>query len=677
MNYNLKYPQYKIFCQLILIVFLCLVIYIPSLQNGFIWDDDVNIYKSPWFQKADGLRVIWLTGRMYQYYPVDFTTFWIEHKLWGVDPFGYHVVNLLLHILNALLVFWVVRKLYARLALPVALLFTIHPIQVETVAWITERKNLLSLFFFLLAVLSYLRFDRTQRIRDYLLTVIMFICALLSKSIAVCFISFPALYKWWHDGKVTLREIKSWAVFAAIGLISALYTLYLEFYNVGAQGKGFGLTFMERFLLSGRVIFFYIHKTLFPFNFIFFYPRWAVDAGMWWQWLFPFAAILVLAGLTRYRKRVGRGALALFLFYIISIFPVMGFLNVYGMVFSFVADHFSYLSTPALLLLLCATIGFLYDKLSKKIPFFRALPNRFIIAGLFMLITIYMVTESMALTGNYKNNFTLWRGLIEKNPGAWIAYNNLGTAYANTGRPEEAVVLYKKAIEVKPDYAEAYNNLATAYANTGRPEEAIALYKAMALKPQFARMPLSYYKLGNIYLNLGRIREAIEEYKKAIGLNPYYPDAHNSLCNAYIIIGNNHEAIDSCRKAIHFNPDMPQAYYNLGDAYDRSGRKDDAIEAYEKAIRIAPGYVEAFNNLASVYADTGEIDKAIGLWEKAVQLDPGFSTAHFNLAVFYYQKGEYDLAVEHCDEVIKLGNRVDPEFLESLREQQKGHYPYR
>jgi hypothetical protein len=300
--------QNKLF-QVILIVFLCLLIYVPSLKNGFIWDDDDYVFKNPWIKNPEGLKVIWFTHETPQYYPLVFTTFWLEYKLWGLNPVGYHTVNLILHILNALLVFWLALKIYPRLAFIAALLFAIHPIQVETVSWITERKNLLSLFFVLGAMLAYLRFDHTRKMKDYLLPVGMFVCAILSKSVAVCFIFVPVLYEWWQCGRITWRKVRLSLVFILTGFLSALYTLYLEFYHVGAHGRAFTLPFLERLMVSGRIIFFYMYKLLFPFNFMFFYPRWAVNTAIWWQWLFPLAVGLILGALIYYRKTIGRGGI--------------------------------------------------------------------------------------------------------------------------------------------------------------------------------------------------------------------------------------------------------------------------------------------------------------------------------------------------------------------------------
>lgn len=566
MNFYIKFLQYnKKILQLSLLVFFCLIIYVPSLQNGFIWDDDTNLYKNPWIQKTEGLRDIWLTNKMYQYYPIHFTTFWLEHKLWGLNPFGYHTINLILHILNALLFFWIATKFFPKIAFISTLLFAIHPVQVETVAWITERKNLLSLFFFLLAILAYLRFDRTRRIRDYLFTVGMFVCALLSKPIAVCFISIPVLYKWWRDGKVTWREIRISIVFLVLGLLLAVYTLYLEFYHVGARGSVFDLTFSERFILSGRIIVFYLYRIISPFNFMFFYPRWIINTKIWWQWMFPFAVMLVLGALVIYRKKIGRGILALFVFYIISIFPVLGFINVYGMRFSFVADHFSYLSTPALLLLLCASITFFLDKLNNKFQLLYFVSYIILKRTIFIFIVLYLCSESLILTRNYRNEITLWSNLIRENPSSWAAYSNLAAEYSDIGKNEEAIVLCEKAIELDPT------------------------------------IHYTYYTLGNAYNKIGKKKDAIEAYKKAIQIFPGYLEAVNNLASVYVDLGELNEAIELWEKGVQLSPSFSIAHFNLATFYYQQGKYDLAVKHCDEVIRLGYDVDPKFLKLLEPY----------------------------------------------------------------------------
>ena len=611
------------------------------------------------------LKVIWLTHEMPQYYPLVFTSFWLEHKLWGLNPFGYHTVNLILHILNALLFFWLALKIYPRLAFISALLFAIHPIQVETVAWITERKNLLSLFFFLSAILVYLRFDRTRRMKYYLLTVAMFVFALLSKSVAACFIFVPVLYKWWRDGKVTWREARLSAVFIVLGLLSGLYTIYLEFYNAGAHGKEFALPFLERFILSGRIIFFYIYKLLFPFHFMFFYPRWQVDARIWWQWLFPFAVMVGLGLLVYYRKRIGRGALALFIFYIASIFPALGFVNVFPMKFSFVADHFSYLSTPALLLLLCASVTFFFDKLKIKFPKLHSTLFRVFWAGLFILIVIYLCGKSMILTRNYKNEITHWSNLIRDNPKAWIAYNNLGLIYDNIGKTESAMDLYTKAIAIKPNFAEAYNNRGNAYKDQGNIQQAFSDFnKAIAINPNYAE---AYNNRGTAYGKQGNIQQAISDFNKAIAIKPNYAEAYNNRGTIYRNQGNIQQAILDFNKAIEIDPNESDIYYNRGIAYEEQGNIQQAVSDYTKVIAINPNDADAHYNRGTVYFQQGKFVQAISDYNKAIAINPNSFKTYRTRAVAYYLAKKYDNAWIDVHKAEALGGAVHPGFLDALK----------
>ena len=588
------------------IIVLCFIIYGPSLANGFIWDDDAYVHKNPVLTSPTAVKDIWFSYKTPQYYPLVFTSFLIEHALWGFKPFGYHLVNLLLHIINALLVFTLVRKFSPKLAFFTAVIFAIHPIQVETVAWITERKNLLGLLFFLLATLSYLRFEEKKKKADYIASLALFTCALLSKSVAVCFVAVPLLYQWWKENRITLQKILVTLPFAAIGILSAVNTIYLELYRVGAKWDTWTLAPLGRLILSARILFFYAYKLLVPFRFIFFYPRWQVDAGQWWQWLFLAAAVGLLVFLVKARRRLGRGALALFLFYIISIFPALGFFNVYPMKYSYVADHFSYLSTPALILLLAGA----FSRIKTPKP---------LLPPLFIIMIIFLSVKALSLTASYKDEMTLWLDTVKKNPDAWMAYNNLGILYKDQERIGESMAAYTKAIEINPEYE-----------NT-------------------------YYNLGNLYIHLKQHHKAVEFYQKAIDLNPNYAQCYNNLGNAYKDTGRIDEAIDSYKKAIRLNPHYAMAMSNLGVAYLNKGQRDTAIELFEKAIALDPIYAETYNNLASLYYETKRVKEAIPLYKKAISLKPDYAEAYSNLAVACLTLKRYADAIRYADKAKALG----------------------
>jgi tetratricopeptide (TPR) repeat protein len=364
---------------------------------------------------------------------------------------------------------------------------------------------------------------------------------------------------------------------------------------------------------------------------MFFYPRWHVDTKIWWQWLFPFAVIFLLCILAISRRKIGRGGLVLFTFYIISIFPVLGFLNVYGMKFSFVADHFSYLSTPGLLLLLCASTSFFFDSLRSKLPKLHSASFRILWVGLFILIVIYMCGKSILLTRNYKNEITHWSNLIRENPMAWIAYNNLANLYSRMGRNEEVIALYNKAIVLDPNFAEAYNNRGLAYQSQGNLNQALLDYnKAIQIDPNLAG---AYYNRGLAYQSQGNLNQALLDYSKAIQINPNFAEAYNNRGLAYQSQGNLNQAFLDYNRAIQINPNFAGAYYNRGLAYQSQGNLNQAISDYSRAIENNP-------NLAQVYS---------------------------NRAAAYFGKQEYDKAWQDVHQAEELGYTVNPEFLALLK----------
>ena len=303
------------------LVAMVLVSYAWALRADFIWDDDAYVTKNTTLESLDGLRRIWFEfGAVPQYYPLVHTSFWIERHLWGLNPLGYHAVNILLHAAGALLV-W---RLLVRLAVPgawlAAALFAVHPVEVESVAWITERKNVLSLPLAFLSMLAYWRFapfeepkessiarPAARRWRWYAASLLLFALAALSKTVVVTLPAVLLVILWWKRGRVAIRDLPPLVPFLAVGLLLGLVTVWMEKQFVGAVGEEWSLTPIERVLLAGRVLWFYAMKLVWPYPLAFFYPRFSIDEHIWWQYLFPLAALLVVGVLWGTRKRVGRG----------------------------------------------------------------------------------------------------------------------------------------------------------------------------------------------------------------------------------------------------------------------------------------------------------------------------------------------------------------------------------
>jgi Tfp pilus assembly protein PilF len=572
-----------------LLVGLVLLAYIPALSGGMVWDDDAHITR-PELRSLDGLRRIWFQlGATQQYYPLLHSTFWLEYALWGGDVRGYHLVNIALHACSALLLVALLRRLAFPGAWVAGFLFALHPVSVESVGWISEQKNTLSTVFYLASALVYLRFDETRRPAAYCGAFALFVAALLSKSVTATLPAALLVVLWWRRGKLDIkRDVQPLVPWLALGIAAGLFTAWVERRFIGAGGTTFSLTLLQRVLLSGRIIWFYLAKLLLPVNLMFTYPRWTVDPRVWWQWIFPLGAATFAAGLVLLAKRF-RGPLAGFLFFTGALLPVLGFLDVYPFVFSFVADHFQY--QASLGVLVPAAYGLHWA--SRK---FAALPG-------IAIAIMAMLTWNQS--GVFRDAETLYRDTLARNPDSWMAHNNLGFVLtAKSGHREEAMQHLREAVRLNPGAAEAQMNLGVFLAESpGHLEEAIAHYRAaLAIYPAFA---VVHNDLGAALSQLpGRTDEAIEEYRAALRSNPNYAEAHNNLGSALLRTpGGQAAAIQEFQTALRLNPTLVQAHANLGSVLAAiPGRQDEAIVHLQEALRMRPDLLEERQLLARLLA---------------------------------------------------------------------------
>ncbi len=416
-----------------------------------------------------GLYRIWfVVGATQQYYPLSETAFWVQHKLWGDAMLGYHLVNLAWHALTAVLVALVLRQLKIPGAYLAAAIFALHPVHVESVAWITEQKNTLSAVFYLGAALAYLRFDQKRGKAWYLAALVLFVLALASKIVTVTLPVALLVIFWWQRGRLSWRrDVLPLMPFFLIGVVAGVFITWVERKVVGAEGPDFALTVVQRCLLPGRVIWFYLGKLCWPADLRFMYPRWEIDPGVWWQYLFPLA-LLLLVGLLWWLSRRWRGPLAGLLFFVGALFPVLGFLNVYWFVFSYVADHFQYLASLGIIALAAAGAALLLAR--------WRLWNR--PGGYAACLVLLAILGSLTWRQSrmYSDIETLYRTVIAENPTCYLAYNNLGKLLHECGQADEAVTLFREAIEIKPDHVAAHYNLGNALRDQGHLDEAIAHY---------------------------------------------------------------------------------------------------------------------------------------------------------------------------------------------------------
>jgi len=493
---------------------MTLVAYGPALNASFIWDDDMYVTHNEQLRTWAGLRSIWLDPTATpQYYPLIHTTLWLQYHVWALRPLGYHLVNVVLHGLNAGLAWLVFRQLALPGAWLAAAAFALHPLHVESVAWVTELKNVQAGFFFMLAMLAYLRFVFDRRSKGaYAAAFLCFVLALLSKTVACTLPAAVLVCLWWKRGGIERRDVGVLAPFFAVGLASGLVTSFIEKAHVGAEGEEWALSVIDRCLVAGRALWFYAGKILLPVRLTFIYPRWGIDSAAWWQYLFPAATIAVALALWSWQGRIGRGPLAAALYFAVTLAPALGFVDVYPFRYSFVADHFSYLASLGPIALVAAGVGAL-----------RSRPR--VAVGGALLLALGGATWQRCHA--FTSPETLWRDTLAKNPSAWMAHNNLGLLLLQEGKPAEAAEHFESALRLHPAYLEALYNLGNAAVARGRLDDARAYYElALQVAPTFAP---AHNNLANVYAYQGRLVEAIQHYEKALELLPDYPEARDNL----------------------------------------------------------------------------------------------------------------------------------------------------
>ena len=502
-----------------LLLIAVLVAYLPALGGGFVWDDDAHVTR-PELRSLLGLWRIWTeVGATQQYYPLLHSAFWVEHRLWGNASLGYHLVNVLLHATSAWLLFLVLRRLGAPGVSLAAGLFLLHPVHVESVAWITEQKNTLSLALYLGAALAYLGYDASRRRSSYCAATALFVAGLLTKTIVATLPGALLVVLWWRRGRLSWREdVRPLGPWFLLGAGAGIATALFEARLIGASGEDFALSPLERGMLAGRVVWFYLAKLVAPVNLTFIYPRFEIDARDAAQYLYPLAAAAVLAGGFWLRRR-SRAPLAVALFFGGSLLPVLGFLNVYPFVFSFVADHFQYVASLGPLSGAAAGAALVAGRLG-------ATGKRVVQAGSLAVLAL-LGTLTFRQCESYKDARTLYQTTLARNPDCYLCLNNLAADSLQDGRLDEATARYREVLRLKPRSAEALSNLGNLLAQSGDVGAAIDHYRrSLEVAPNNV---ITRTNLGIVLFNSGRVPEAKAEFEQALRVMPDYEPARKNL----------------------------------------------------------------------------------------------------------------------------------------------------
>jgi protein O-mannosyl-transferase len=600
----------------LLVVGCTVLAYLPATKCGYIWDDDHYVTGNPLLAMPDGLKRIWFSfDSPSQYFPLTYTVLRAEYALWGLNPAGYHWLNILLHATNALLL-W---RLLLRLRIPGAwfgaMLWALHPVQVESVAWIAELKNVLMGLFFLLALrfwLECIEAEGKRCWRFYAASLVCYALALLAKTTACTLPAALLLVVWLKQKAVARLRWLQMGPYVLLGLGMGLLTVWWERHHQGTHGQAFSVGVAERVLIAGRGVWFYLCKLFWPVNLTFSYPRWQASAAEPGSYVWLLAFVAAGAVIFCLRRYTGRGVAVAALFFIATLSPVLGFIMLYTFRYSFVADHYQYLASIGPLTLAAAGLSGLggirpserhtlpqvglsrapHRGKSETVSQHEAV-SRGRVALLALLPILGILTWQQS--GVYHDPETLWRDTLAKNPTSSIAHNNFGEFLVKQGKLKEAVPHYERALQLDPDFPEAHNNLGNALTTQGKPEE------------------------------------AFREYERALQLNPLLAEAHNNLGNALAARGKPEEEICEYERALQLNPFLVEAHNNLGSALAAQGKLDEAIRHYELALQLNPLLAVVHNNLGRALAVQGKLEEAIRHYERALQLKPNYSEARYYL----------------------------------------------
>jgi len=582
--------------QAALLPLVTLLVYIPAMQAGFVWDDDTTLLENIVFEK-NGLYRAWLTTEFVSYWPITWTSYWLEHELWGFRPTGYHVVNVLVHATSSLLLWRVLLRLNIPGAWFVALVFAVHPVNVASVAWITQRKNVLSMLFYLTTLLCYLRFGSTKNARWYWMAVVAFGFSMLSKGSSATLPVVLLLMAWWQRGCISRRDVLRSVPFFLVTALMSATEIWFQANRAIREDIIRDAGFFERLAASGWIVWFYLHKALLPINLAFVYPLWKVDPYNWLSYV-PGVMLVVMLGVCwRSRNEWGRPPLFALSYFVVTLAPILGFVDIYYMRYSLVADQYQYLSIIGVLTL---AVGGLMRTANRL-----AADNRLPITCAAALIVVLLGTLSWQQAATYKDEETLWADTLRKNPQSMLALVSRGVVYSKQGRREIALQYYFRAMELHP------------------------------------HVPLIPFKIAEEFRTQNRFDEALRYYRQALSQAPGYWEVHSGLATLLAELDRLDEAIEHMQQAVAARPENSMLHYNHANFLRERGRLDESVIAYQHALELEPDKVAVLNNLARVLISLGRVKAAIGHLKKAVSIEPNNAMLHRNLR-FALEQGAAD-----------------------------------
>jgi tetratricopeptide (TPR) repeat protein len=641
---------------------LTFLVYLSSLHNEFVmWDDNVYVYENPYLHPLNVAFFKWAFSAFYatNWHPLTWVSHALDYAVWGLNPLGHHLTNNILHAVNTFIVVILVTKLleawrnsshqnpalhpyreqsYIVIAAVTGLLFGLHPLHVESVAWVSERKDLLCAMFFLLSTLAYTKYVSDGgglRNKHYILVLFLFALALLSKPMAV---SLPVvlLILDWHpfnrigSMKSFLSAFLEKLPLIALSLVSSVLTMLAQ---KGAVKSFEVIPLSSRVIVAAESLLSYLWKMVLPINLI---PYYQYPKSISLFSAEPLLSIILVSGITAaciVMVKKQKLWLAVWGYYVLTMFPVIGIIQVGGQA---MADRYTYLPSIGPFIL----IGLLATWMWEKSLLRRGAWSGCVIVGgiLIMASLSYLTLRQVAV---WKDSSTLWTYVIEREPeDVPLAHNNLGYYYTQKKLYDKAINEILTAIRLQPDDTGAHLNLGVIYQAQNMYDQAIEEYlTVIRLNPDLAE---AHNNLGVSYKAFKMFDKAIEQYLLAIHLNPDYADAHNNLGVIYLTLNMPDKAMNELRTGVNLMPTDAKAHFYLGDAYLSLNMPNKAMEQYLIAVNLRPDYVDAHNNLAGIYQAFNMPDKAVGELQIVIKLKPDYAEAHFNLGSLYYRMGQVE-----------------------------------
>jgi len=598
------------------------LLYVKAIGNGFTFmDDDFYILNNPFIRNFSwkGVVAIFTSFNNYNYHPITTLTDMFIYRWFGLDPLPYHLLNVLLHLLNVWLVYVFTEKISGRkmTGLVVALLFAVHPLHVESVAWVSERKDVSYTAFYLAALIIYLRYLYSgQQAKYYALALLLFLASLFSKSAAVTLpvllVAIDAYKGRKRDARALLEKIPFLLLSIVFGILA-----------IKSQGSGGAINdislyfnFVNRFFLFTSGIAFYVIKLVFPFdlNALHFFPYLAGNILPWYYYLsLPFLVMLawLIARKNTYRMDIVFGSS----FFLITISVMLQIVPVGA---SLVAERYTYVPYIGLFYIAGQWIADNYLQRKK------------IIVPVFSAVIVVFTIQSWLRIDVWKDTNTLFTDIVEKNPGNWrdgMVYNSWGDFEKYYGDNKAALQKYSEAVRLFPRY------------------------------------PLAYYNRGNIYEETGDIRSALSDFDNAVKLNPGHANYYNSRGWAYYQLGNKQAAVVDYNEALSIDPNFPEAYNNRGWAYYESGDLKSSANDFSKAIMVAPGYAKPYYNRAMIRVKSGDMAGAVEDYNSLIMLNGDDALAYYNRGIIRMNQKNMQGACADWKKSVELGNKEAEDML--------------